>query len=65
MEAVRLILAFAPLQIVLVPAVVTIGAGLTVTVILVTVPRHEPLIEVGVTIYSTVPEVAALGLVRI
>ncbi len=54
-----------PLQIVFVAAVVTVGAGFTVTVIVREVPGHEPVIEVGVTIYCTVPAVVPLGLVRV
>ena len=31
------------------------GAGLTVTVIVSEVPMHEPVVDVGVTIYCTLP----------
>ena len=44
--------------------VVTVGDGLTVTVIVAEVPTHEPVVEVGVTIYCTVPAALLLGLVR-
>src|SRR5205085_1787958 len=54
------------LQIVAVLAVVTTGVGLTVTVIVYGVPGHAGVaVEVGVTIYCTVPTVALLGLVRV
>ena len=55
----------APLQIVFVAAVVTVGAGFTVTVIVREVPGHEPAVEVGVTIYCIVPAVVPLGLFSI
>lgn len=35
---------------------VTKGIGLTVTVIVFTVPIHKPSVDVGVIIYGTVPE---------
>jgi hypothetical protein len=54
-----------PLQIVAVLSVVTTGAGLTVTVIVYATPTHKPVVEVGVTRYSTVPAARLLGLVRI
>jgi hypothetical protein len=47
-EAVKLILVLAPLQMVAVLAVITTGAGLTVTVIVYAAPVHEPVVEVGV-----------------
>jgi hypothetical protein len=52
-----------PLQIFAVAALVTDGFGLTVTVIVSSV--HVPVVEVGVTIYSTVPAVALLGFVSV
>ena len=64
-EAVKLTLAPAPLQMVAVLAVVTTGAGLTVTVIVKVEPVHEPTVEVGVTIYCTVPAVPLLGLFNV
>ena len=54
-----------PLQIVFVAAVVTVGVGFTVTVIIRGVPGHELAVEVGVTIYCTVPAAVLLGLVSI
>ena len=54
-----------PLQIVFVAAVVTVGEGFTVTVIVRGVPGHEPAVEVGVTIYCIVPAVVPLGLFSI
>ena len=54
-----------PLQIVFVAAVVTVGAGFTVTVIVKRAPAHEFAVEVGVTIYCTVPAVVLLGLVSV
>jgi ABC-type proline/glycine betaine transport system permease subunit len=54
-----------PLQIDFVDAVVTAGVGLTVTVIVYGAPAHDPVTEVGVTIYCTVPAVALLGLVSV
>ncbi len=55
----------APLHIVFVEAVVTTGIGLTVTVIVVAAPAHVPVVDVGVTMYSTVPALALLGLVNV
>ena len=54
-----------PLQIVFVAAVVTVGAGFTVTVIVRGVPGHEPAVEVGVTTYCIVPAVVPLGLLSV
>jgi ABC-type proline/glycine betaine transport system permease subunit len=53
------------LQIATVAAFVTAGVGLTVTVIVYGAPGHEPVVAVGVTINSTVPAVALLGLVSV
>ena len=39
--------------------------GLTVTVIGNADPAHEPVVEVGVTLYTTVPAIALLGLVNV
>jgi hypothetical protein len=55
----------APLQIIFVEAFVTVGAGLTVTVIVKAVPTHDPVVEVGVTMYCTVPAAELLGLVSV
>src|SRR5258707_14125988 len=63
--AVKLMLGPVPLQIVFALAVVTIGVGFTVTVIVYGAPGHDPVVEVGVTIYSTVPAVILLGLVSV
>jgi len=63
--AVKVIFGLVPLQTVAVFELVTAGAGLTVTVIVRGVPTHEPTVEVGVTMYSTVPAMVLLGLVSI
>jgi hypothetical protein len=44
---------------------VTTGDGLTVTTILCGDPMHDPVVEVAVTRYSTVPEVVLLRLLSI
>jgi hypothetical protein len=54
-----------PLQILFVAGFVTTGVGLTVTTKLYWVPTHDPVVEVGVTRYSTVPAVELLKLVRV
>jgi len=54
-----------PLHVLAVAALVTTGVGLTVTTILYGVPAHEPVVDVGVTRYSTVPATALLGLVSV
>jgi hypothetical protein len=54
-----------PLQILFVAGFVTTGVGLTVTTKLYGDPTHDPVVEVGVTRYSTVPAVELLKLVRI
>jgi len=64
-EAVRLMLGPVPLHVLAVLGVVTLGAGFTVTVILVAEPTHEPTVEVGVTAYTILPEVELLGLVKV
>ncbi len=63
--AVKLILGPVPLQVLAVLAVVTRGFGLIVTVIVKGLPGQEPVVEVGVTIYSTVPAVVLLGFVSV
>ena len=63
--AVKAMFVPAALQIVFVAAVVTVGAGFTVTVIVEAVPGHEPAVEVGVTIYCIVPAVVPLGLLSV
>src|SRR5947208_2356974 len=52
-----------PLQVLAVDELGRAAGGLRVTVIVNGDPAHEPVIEVGVTIYSTVAAVALLGLV--
>ena len=54
-----------PLHVVAAALLVTVGIGLTVIVIVVGFPTQLPVVEVGVTIYCTLPELALLGLVRI
>ena len=62
--AVRLISGLVPLQVESAGAFVIIGVGNTVTVaMMLKGAPTQPLADVGVTIYSTVPEEAALGLV--
>ena len=41
------------------------GEGLTVTVIVNGEPAHEPVVELGVTIYSMEPAVASLGFISV
>lgn len=52
-----------PLQIVFVERFVTMGNGLTVTVIVNAFPLQDPEEEMGVIIYCTVPAAALLGFV--
>jgi hypothetical protein len=52
-------------QIAIVAELVTTGLGLTVTVIVNGVPAQPPVVDVGVTMYCTVPAVALLGLVSV
>jgi hypothetical protein len=62
--AVNAIFVEVALHIVAVLAVVTTGVGLTVTVIVYGVPGHAGVaVDVGVTMYCTVPAVALEGLV--
>jgi hypothetical protein len=64
--AVRAILGLVLLQVENVLAVVTTGLGLTVTVIVYAGPGHAGVaVEVGVTIYWTVPAALLLGLVNV
>lgn len=63
--AVKEILGPVPLHVLAVDALVTSGIGFTVTVMVYDEPTHEPVVEVGVTMYSTVPALALLGLVNI
>jgi len=63
--AVRVMFGLVPLHVLAVAALVTVVAGFTVTVIVYGAPAHVPVVDVGVTIYSTDPAVDVLGLVRI
>ena len=54
-----------PLQIVFVAEFVTAGAGFTLTIIILVGPVQDPVMDVGVTRYSTVPWDVVLGLVSI
>jgi hypothetical protein len=53
------------LQIETVAGLVTAGLGFTVIVIVNGAPAHPPVVDVGVTIYCTVPAVALDGLVSV
>jgi hypothetical protein len=53
------------LQIAAVAGFVTTGFGFTVTVIVYGAPTQLPVVDVGVTMYCTVPAVALLGLVSV
>ena len=44
-----------PLHILFVAALVTAGFGFTVTTIEKGTPTHKPVVDVGLTLYSTVP----------
>ena len=59
------ILGLVPLHVVAAALLVTVGIGLTVIVIVVGFPTQLPVVEVGVTIYCTLPELALLGFARI
>jgi hypothetical protein len=61
--AVKAIAGLVPLHVAAVLAVVTTGLGFTVTVIVYAAPGQLPVVDVGTTIYSTVPAVALLALV--
>ena len=61
-EAVNAMFGPVPLQVLAVAALVTTGFGFMVTVIVNAAPAHEPVVEVGVTKYCTLPAVALLGL---
>ncbi len=63
-DAINAMFVALPLQIAAVLAVVTVGIGLTVTVIVYGDPAQPGVaVEVGVTMYCTVPAVVLLGLV--
>ena len=53
--AVKAILGLVPLHVVAVVLLVIDGAGFMVTVIVVGFPTQLPVVEVGVTIYCTLP----------
>ena len=53
--AVKAILGLVPLHVVAVVLLVIDGAGFIVTVIVVGFPTQLPVVEVGVTIYCTLP----------
>ncbi len=53
-----------PLQMLLVAEFVTAGAGFTVTTIVSGAPAQEPSVEVGITMYGTVPATVLLGLLK-
>jgi hypothetical protein len=62
---VREMLVAVPLQISAVGALVTTGVGFTVTVIEYGVPVQPPVVDVGVTIYSTLPADELPGFVNV
>ena len=59
---IKVMLVLVPLQMLSVFLVVIVGIGLTVKVIIDDEPTQEPTVEVGITIYSTVPADELLGL---
>jgi hypothetical protein len=61
--AVKAIFVLIPLQTETAAIGVISGIGFTVTVIVCGLPTQDPAMEVGVTMYSTVPTVELLGLV--
>lgn len=63
--AVKVIFGLVPLHVLTVDVLVIAGVGYTVTVIANGEPGHKPAVEVGVTIYCTVPFVELLGLVSV
>jgi hypothetical protein len=54
-----------PLQLACVDGVVITGVGCTVFVIVTAEPTHAPDVEVGVTMYCTLPSVLLLGLISV
>lgn len=54
-----------PLHMAVAGLLLTAGVGLTVTVMVKGAPGQPPAVDVGVTIYSTVPAVVLLGLVSV
>jgi len=63
--AVKPILGPVPLHVAAVDEFVTAGIGLIVTVIGNTEPAQLPVVDVGVTLYITLPAVALLGFVKV
>jgi hypothetical protein len=63
-EEVKVMFGPVPLQVLAVATFVTEGVGFTVTTMEYGDPTHDPVVEVGVTRYCTVPAVLLLGLVR-
>ena len=63
--AVKAIFGLVPLHVLTVDELVMDGVGNTVTVIAKGVPVHKPAVEVGVTMYCTVPFVELLRLVSV
>ena len=61
----KVMLGLVPLQMLSVFLLVIEGIGLTVKVIIDDEPTQEPTVEVGTTIYSTVPAAELLGLLRV
>ena len=62
---VNVIFGLTPLHVGAVAVLVTNGIGFTVTVMVDEFPTHPPEIEVGVTIYCTLPADVLLGLLNI
>jgi hypothetical protein len=63
--AVKTRLGEVPLQTLVVAVFVTAGPCTTVTVMVLVAPRQEPAVDVGVTIYCTVPSAVLLGFVNV
>jgi hypothetical protein len=64
-DDVKFIFVPVPLQMLIVAGLVTFGEGLTVTVIVYDVPTQEPVVDVAITLYCTVPAAVLLGLVNV
>jgi hypothetical protein len=62
---VKVIFGPVPLQVIAVAAFVIAGIGLTDTVKVKGDPTHDPVVDVGVIIYGTVPAVALPGFVSV
>ena len=61
---VKFMFGLVPLQMLAVVGLVTAGVGFTVIVMVKGEPTHDPVVEVGVIKYSTVPAVVLLGFVN-